>query len=185
MRLYSEKVWVYQSDQPASGLLAKAVGKLARATHMQRRPYRRVSRWKHPGPMHSVPWDGSPRPMAVSSEGGALTGRRSRGLTSRARTTSQLGGYLTGGLSAASQCAGGVALDGGAHQGAEGCAFGYRPGLGGVPDVVFDPGCPLWCGHTGSLRSGFDEYPILVRLATYSGMAGRFARRASAPRRVA
>ena len=32
-----------------------------------RRPYRPVSRWKHPGPMHSVPGDSSPGLMAASS----------------------------------------------------------------------------------------------------------------------
>ena len=68
-------------------------------------------------------------------------------LTSRPRLTSQRDSCLTSGLGGASQVAGGVGLDGGAHEGAEGGAFGFGAGLGGVPDVVFDPGCPLGCWH--------------------------------------
>jgi hypothetical protein len=58
------------------------------------------------------------------------------------------GGGLTSRFGAASQVAAGVAPDGGPHESGEGGAFGFGPFLGGVPDLVFDPGGPLRCGHT-------------------------------------
>jgi hypothetical protein len=63
--------------------------------------------------------------------------------------------------------AGGVALDGGAHQGGEGCALGLRTGLGGVSDVILDPGCPLRCWHMSIIprQRPYAEYNALVRSA--------------------
>jgi len=60
-------------------------------------------------------------------------------------------------------------LDGGTHQGAEGCSLGLRPGLGGIPNVVLDPGCPLRCGHTGSLRKDRRGHSTLRSLSHVSG----------------
>jgi hypothetical protein len=49
--------------------LARERGGAGGAQGGSRRPYRRVSRWKHPGVMHRTPELGSPGLMAVTSAG--------------------------------------------------------------------------------------------------------------------
>jgi hypothetical protein len=101
-----------------------------------------VSLCQHPGPAQAVPG----ARLAVGGDGDRRGGVTSR-LAGAARLTSHLPGWLTGGLGGASQLAVGVALDRGPHQGTERGTFGLGPGLGRVPDLVFDPGGPLRCWH--------------------------------------